>query len=36
MIVTDYFMKWLEARLSPARRPMTVVEALVPNFFCCI
>jgi hypothetical protein len=34
LIVTDYFMKWLEAYAIPKQEGSTVAEALVTNFFC--
>jgi hypothetical protein len=30
----DYFTKWLEAYTISNREALTVVEALVTNFFC--
>jgi hypothetical protein len=32
----DYFTKWLEAYALPSQEALTVVEALVTNFFRCI
>jgi hypothetical protein len=34
MIVVEYFTKWLEAYAIPNQEALTMVEALVTNFFC--
>jgi hypothetical protein len=35
MIAMDYFTEWPEAFAIANQEVLTVVEALVTNFFCC-